>query len=146
MSLLDLRSKSKKERRRVGRGNGSGKGTFCGRGVKGQKARAGGNIRPGFEGGQTPLARKMPKIRGFKNINHKEYQTVNVGKLNIFENNAKITTDDLFSKGLIAKKSLPVKLLNDGKLEKTLEISVHKASAQAIKTVEAQKGKVILPK
>jgi len=84
--LLELKSKNgRKQAKRVGRGNGSGHGTFSCRGMKGQSARAGGRRRPGFEGGQTPYLRKMPKLKGFKNPNHVEFQVVNVGALNIFE-------------------------------------------------------------
>lgn len=144
MSLLELRSKSKKSRKRLGRGTGSGHGTFCGRGVKGQNARAGGTRRPGFEGGQTPLSRKMPKLRGFRNPNQKTYSIINVGQLNIFENNAKVDLEALYNKKLLAKKGYPVKLLSGGELEKSLEITVHKASATAIKKVEDKKGKITL--
>jgi large subunit ribosomal protein L15 len=143
MSLLELRSKSKKSKKCLGRGNGSGHGTFCGRGVKGQNARAGGPKPPGFEGGQTPLSRKMPKLRGFKNPNQTKYTVVNVGQLNVFENNSKVDIEALYNKKLIAKKDCMVKLLATGKLEKSLEITVHKASLEAIKKVEAEKGKVV---
>ncbi len=146
MSLQELSSKVKRKKKKLlGRGNGSGKGTFSGRGVKGQKARSGGNIRPGFEGGQTPYMRKLPKLKGFKNINHVDYQVVNVGDLNLFDNNATITVEDLYAKNLIGKKNKPVKLLG-GKsdLEKTVTVSIHKASASAIKKVEEKNGKVQL--
>lgn len=144
MSLLELRSKSKKSRKRVGRGNSAGQGTFCGRGVKGQSSRAGGPVRPGFEGGQTPLSRKMPKLRGFRNPNKRYYSVVNVGQLNVFENNSKVDVEALYNKKLLAKKGYPVKLLSVGNLDKSLEITVHRASANAIKKVESKKGKVIL--
>lgn len=144
MSLLELSSKSKKSRKRIGRGNGSGHGTFCGKGVKGQSSRSGGKVRPGFEGGQTPLSRKMPKLKGFKNPNKETYLVVNVGRLNVFENNSKVDLDALYNKKLIAKKDHPVKLLSVGDLEKTLEIIVHKASANAIKKVKDKKGSVTL--
>ncbi|MDD3861434.1 MAG: 50S ribosomal protein L15 [Candidatus Gracilibacteria bacterium] len=145
MSLSELKSKSrKKPKKRLGRGNGSGKGTFCGKGCKGQTARSGGKRRPGFEGGQTPLSRKMPKLKGFKTPNKETFLVVNVGQLNVFENNSKVDLEALYSKKLVAKKGLPVKLLSDGDLEKTLEIIVHKASANAIKKVEDKKGKITL--
>lgn len=144
MSLLDLRGKSRKTRKRVGRGNSAGQGTFAGRGVKGQSSRSGGPVRPGFEGGQTPLSRKMPKLRGFKNPNKKIYSVVNVGQLNVFEDNAKVDVLALHSKKLIAKKDQPVKLLSVGDLKKCLEITVDGASVNAIKKVEEQKGKVIV--
>lgn len=147
MPLTDLRSKSRKTKRRVGRGNGSGAGTYSGRGMKGQSSRAGGKRRPGFEGGQTPYLRRMPKLKGFKNPNYIQYSVVNVGDLNIFDDKATIKKADLLTKNLISKKSQPVKLLGGkGTLEKTLTIEVDKASASAIKAVESNKGKVILPK
>ena len=147
MSLTELRSKSRKYKKRIGRGNGSGTGTYSGRGVKGQKARTGGRRRPGFEGGQTPYLRKMPKLKGFKNPNYVDYQIVNVGDLNIFESGATIKKEDLLAKNLISKKTKPIKLLaGKGALEKTLTIEVDKASASAMKVVEAKKGQVQLLK
>ena len=146
MDLLNLRSKlGKKRKKLLGRGNGSGRGTFSTRGGKGQSARSGGKIRPGFEGGQTPMLRRMPKMRGFKNPNYKDYQVVNVGDLNVFDNNAEVNLETLFAKNLVSKKNKPVKLLGNGELEKTLTISVEKASASAIAAVEGKKGKVNLP-
>lgn len=148
MTLTDLRSKNgKKAKKRVGRGNGSGHGTFSCRGVKGQSARAGGRRRPGFEGGQTPYLRKMPKLKGFTNPNYVEYQVVNIGSLNVFDDNANVDKKALKAKGLISKTSMPVKLLaGKADLEKTLTITVEKASATAIEKVQAKKGKVeIIP-
>ncbi|MFA5947364.1 MAG: 50S ribosomal protein L15 [Candidatus Gracilibacteria bacterium] len=145
MSLLDLHSKVRKKKRKLlGRGNASGHGTFCCRGGKGQTARSGGNIRPGFEGGQTPFIRKMPKLKGFKNPSRVNYQVVNIEELNAFENNSKVTIEDLFKKNLIAKKNSPVKLLGDGEIKKAIEITVNKASKSAIEKMTAQKGKVNL--
>lgn len=145
MSLLNLSSKlGKKHRKTLGRGNSSGHGTYSGKGIKGQKARSGGTLRPGFEGGQTPMLRKMPKLKGFKNPNYITYQIVNVGKLNIFEENMKITRENLFEKKLIPKKNKPVKLLGDGELTKTFEITVDRASKEAIKKIEAKKGKITI--
>lgn len=142
--LLNLSSKvKKKNRKRVGRGNGSGLGTYSGRGMKGQTARAGGKRRPGFEGGQTPLLRKMPKLKGFKNPNRIEFQVVNISDLNIFENGTVVDFKLLLEKNIISKKSKPVKLLGGkGELEKTLTIIVDKASVSAITAVEAKKGTV----
>lgn len=147
MDLLKLSSKlGKKRRKLLGRGNGSGRGTFSTRGGKGQSARSGGKIRPGFEGGQTPMLRRMPKLRGFKNPNYQAYQVVNVGDLNIFDNNTEVNIESLLAKNLVSKKNQPVKLLGNGELEKTLTVSVAKASASAIAAVETKKGKVILAK
>ncbi len=146
MSLLELKSKSgRKKRKRVGRGNGSGHGTFSTKGCKGQTARSGGRVRPGFEGGQTPLSRIMPKLKGFKNPCKINFQIIATGDLNIFENNAKIDNESLFAKHLINKKLQPVKLLSGkGKLEKALTITVHKASKSAISEVEKLKGTLTL--
>lgn len=145
MTLFNLSSKlGKKKKKLLGRGNGSGHGTFCCRGGKGQSARSGGSIRPGFEGGQTTMLRRMPKLRGFKNPNHQEFQVVNVGDLNVFDNNTEVNLDSLFAKKLVAKKSKPVKLLGNGELEKTLTVTVSKASASAVEAIQAKKGKVIL--
>lgn len=147
MPLTDLKSRSNKTRKKVGRGNGSGSGTYSGRGMKGQSARSGGKRRPGFEGGQTPYLRRMPKLKGFKNPNYVEYQAVNVGDLNIFDSGATVKKEDLLAKNLVSKKTKPVKLLGGkGELEKELTIEVDKASASAIKAVESKKGKVILAK
>ena len=145
MTLFNLSSKlGKKKKKLLGRGNGSGHGTFCCRGGKGQSARSGGQIRPGFEGGQTTMLRRMPKLRGFKNPNHQEFQVVNVGDLNVFDDNTEVNLDSLFAKKLVSKKSKPVKLLGNGELEKTLTITVSKASASAIEAIKAKIGKVII--
>lgn len=145
MSLLKLSSKTGiKKRKRVGRGNGSGHGTYSCRGGKGQTARSGGTRRPGFEGGQTPYLRKLPKIKGFKNPNYVQYQAVNISSLNIFNDKDTITPEILFANKIIPKIGSPVKLLGGGTLEKTLTITVHKASKSAIEAVEGKKGKINL--
>lgn len=146
-SLQNLSSKvgkvGHKARKRVGRGNGSGHGTFSCRGCKGQNARTGGGVRPGFEGGQTPFMRKLPKLKGFKNPNHIEFQVVNVGSLNIFDDKATIDMKALLSKNLVCKKYMPIKLLaGKGELTKQLTIMVDGASQKAIEMVEAKNGKV----
>lgn len=144
MSLLfKLKSNIKKKRKTIGRGNGSGHGTFSGRGCKGQKARTGGKIRAGFEGGQTPYIRRIPKLRGFKNPNYVEYQIVNTGSLNVFEEGATVDAVSLKEKNLISKKLRPVKLLaGKGELTKKLTVKVDKASAEAVKIVQSAKGKI----
>jgi len=143
MSLQNLKSNNSKKRKRVGRGNASGHGTYSCRGMNGQSARSGGRRRPGFEGGQTPYLRRMPKLKGFKNPNQVNYQIVNVGQLNVFDKKD-VTIEDLLSKNLISKKTQPVKLLSVGDLDKAITITVHKASKSAIEKVEAKKGKVNL--
>jgi len=130
-----------KRTKRVGRGPGSGHGKTSTRGHKGQKARSGGGVRPGFEGGQMPLQRRVPK-RGFTNIFKKEYAIVNVKDLNVFENDSEITPEVLLETGMISKLLCGVKLLGDGELQKKLTIKVHKVSGQAEEKVKAQGGRV----
>jgi len=129
--------------RRVGRGIGSGHGAFSGHGAKGQGARQGGNVRPGFEGGQTPLIRRIPKLRGFKNINHLDYQIINVSDLNLFKDGDEVNALTLLGHNLVRHKSKPIKLLGDGTLERKLTIKLHKVSASAKEKVVKAGGKVI---
>ena len=99
---------SRKDRKRVGRGTGSGHGTYSGRGCKGQKARAGNNkVRPGFEGGQLPLIKRLPRKRGFTNIFRIEYSTVNIGELNTFESGSEVTRETLMTAGIIKATDQP---------------------------------------
>ncbi len=147
MSLPELKSKlgRNKKKKRVGRGNASGHGTYSCKGMNGQTCRSGGRRRPGFEGGQTPYLRRIPKLKGFKNPNYVEYQVVNIGELNAFDDKATVDQEALLAKNLISKKTRPVKLLaGKGELEKSLTVVVHKASAKAIEAVQAKKGKVEL--
>ncbi|MDO4912489.1 MAG: 50S ribosomal protein L15 [Lactobacillus sp.] len=132
---------SRRARKRVGRGTSSGYGKTSGRGQKGQLARQGGHTRPGFEGGQMPLFRTMPK-RGFNNINRKEYAIVNLGDLNKFADGSEVTVASLKEKGLVKKELDGVKLLASGELKVKLTIKVNKASEAAIKAVEAAGGTV----
>ncbi|MDR1961959.1 MAG: 50S ribosomal protein L15, partial [Gracilibacteraceae bacterium] len=133
---------STKARKRLGRGNGSGLGNTAGKGHKGQKARSGGGVRPGFEGGQMPLTRRLPK-RGFTNIFGKEYTVINVSDLEErFEAGAVVTIDSLFEVGLIKKQRDGVKLLGNGDLTKSFTVQVNKASRAAIEKVTAAGGKV----
>jgi large subunit ribosomal protein L15 len=129
-------------RKRLGRGGASGQGTTAGRGTKGQKARAGGGVRPGFEGGQLPIIKRLPHMRGFTNIFKIYYAAVNVEQLNRFDANEEITPAKLASVGLIPKSNVPVKLLGNGDLTKQLIIKVNKVSASAKAKVEAAGGKV----
>jgi large subunit ribosomal protein L15 len=130
-----------KKPKRVGRGVGSGLGKTSGRGHKGQKARSGGGTRPGFEGGQMPLQRRVPK-RGFTNIFRKEYAVVNVGSLNLFEEDTVVTAELLHAAGLVRKTGFGIKLLGDGELEKRLTVQVAKASKTAEEKVTARGGKI----
>ena len=143
MKLNELKAPpgTNKRTKRVGRGPGSGHGKTSTRGHKGQKARSGGGVRPGFEGGQMPLQRRIPK-RGFTNIFKKEYAIVNVKDLNVFENGSEITPEVLLETGVISKVLCGVKLLGDGDLQKNLTIKVNKVSQQAEEKVKAQGGRV----
>jgi large subunit ribosomal protein L15 len=142
MRLHDLRpapgSHTKKTRR--GRGIGSGLGKTAGRGQKGQNARSGGGVRPGFEGGQMPLVRRLPK-RGFKNPFRVEYEVVNVGQLTIFDPGTVVTPDLLRAKRLV-RRDLPVKILGEGELDRPLTVQADKFSKSAVAKIKAAQGKV----
>jgi len=128
--------------KRLGRGEGSGHGKTSGKGHKGQKARSGGGIRIGFEGGQMPLYRKLPR-RGFNNYNFKEtFQLVNVGQLEKIEGEA-VNRESLVAAGLIRDNAEPVKLLGDGELSKAFTVEVDKVSASAESKIQAAGGKVV---
>ncbi|MBA2873137.1 large subunit ribosomal protein L15 [Anoxybacillus calidus] len=131
---------SRKERNRVGRGIGSGNGKTSGRGQKGQKARSGGGVRIGFEGGQTPLFRRLPK-RGFTNISRKEYAIVNLDALNRFEDGTEVTPELLLETGVVSKLKAGVKILGNGQIEKKLTVKAHKFSSAAKEAIEAAGGK-----
>jgi len=133
---------SKKDRKRVGRGNASGHGTYSCRGLKGQKARAGCNIRPGFEGGQLPIIKRLPRKRGFTNIFKIEYNLVNIEALNIFEPNTEVTIELLYQSRLVKTLAKPVKVLGSGDIDKPLIISVNKYSESARIKVEAAGGRI----
>ncbi len=132
---------STKQRKRLGRGQGSGHGKTAGRGTKGYKSRSGSSIRPGFEGGQMPLQRRLPK-RGFTNIFKKQFGIVNLKDLEVFDNNTVVDRSELVGKGLVSKKYLLVKVLGDGDITKKLTIKVDKISESARKKIEAAGGKI----
>jgi large subunit ribosomal protein L15 len=134
---------STKSRKRVGRGHGSGHGKTSGRGENGQLSRAGGGKRAGFEGGQNPLAMRMPFNPGFKNINRVEYAPVNVGRLDeYFADGDVVDRDSLVGKGIIKKSTKLVKLLGDGELTKSLTVRFDKVSESAAAKIQAAGGKV----
>lgn len=137
MSYTDGARQAKK---RIGRGHGSGNGKTAGKGNKGQNARSGGGVRLGFEGGQTPLARRLPK-RGFTNFNRKEYAIVNVASLNKFEDGTEVTPELLIECGLVKKELDGIKILGEGELEKKLTVKANKFSKSAIATIEQAGGK-----
>ncbi len=131
----------RRKRKRVGRGLGSGHGRYSGRGMKGQKSRSGGGVAPYFEGGQTPLVRRLPQKRGFNNMGREVYQVVNVGSLNRFE--GEVNPQVLFSAGLISDLKKKVKILGEGELEKKLTIKVHEFSVKACAKIESPGGEII---
>ncbi|MBW2284280.1 MAG: 50S ribosomal protein L15 [Deltaproteobacteria bacterium] len=134
---------ARKARKRVGRGPGSGHGKTACRGHKGQKSRSGGGPRPGFEGGQMPLQRRLPK-RGFSNLFRKQYSVVNVRDLDRFEPNAQVDTEAFMERGLVKQVRDGVKLLGNGDISHPLQIKVHKVSRTARQKVEAAGGTVDL--
>lgn len=142
MKLHDLQPAkgSRKTKSRVGRGIGSGSGKTSGRGHKGLKARSGGRVRLGFEGGQTPLFQRLPK-RGFTNIKRKEYAIVNIDALNRFEDGTEVTPELLIESGLVKKEKAGIKILSKGDLEKKLTVKANKFSSAAKEAIEAAGGK-----
>lgn len=142
MKLHELRPAkgAVKNRKRIGRGTGSGTGTTAGRGSNGQNSRSGGGTRPGFEGGQMPLFRRIPK-RGFKNRNKVEWTIVNIETLNAFENGTEITPALLIETGIIKKTNDGVKILGNGELNKKLNIKANKFTKSALEKIEAAGGK-----
>ncbi|MCF6094817.1 50S ribosomal protein L15 [Microaerobacter geothermalis] len=142
MKLHELKpaTGSRKERKRVGRGIGSGNGKTAGRGHKGQNARSGGGVRPGFEGGQNPLYRRLPK-RGFTNFNRKEYAIINLDTLNRFAENTEVTPELLIESGIIKNIKDGVKILGNGELNVKLTVKANKFSQAAVEKIEAAGGK-----
>lgn len=132
---------SRRARKRVGRGNSSGHGTYSGRGVKGQKSRSGDKRRPGFEGGQLPLIKRLPQKRGFVNIFRTEHSIVNIDKLNIFEPGSEVTPEKLVAAGVVKSPRLPIKILANGDINRPLVIKANKFSAAAKAKIEAAGGK-----
>ncbi|NBI05634.1 50S ribosomal protein L15 [Senegalia massiliensis] len=144
MKLHELRPNENggtKSRKRLGRGTATGQGKTSGRGENGQRSRSGGGVRPGFEGGQMPIYRRLPK-RGFTNIFATNYAIVNVEDLNRFEEGVEITPELLKESKLIKKLEDGVKVLGNGELNKKLTIKAHKFSKSAVEKIEAAGGKV----
>jgi len=144
MDLQSLKAPvgSRKQRKRVGRGDGSGHGGTACKGAKGQNARSGGGTRPGFEGGQMPMARRLPK-RGFRSPFRKEIITVNLLQLNDFPDNSVIDAEALIQRGLIKKRGDGIKLLGKGDLQRALSIKLDALSKGARAKVEAAGGSVV---
>ncbi|MDI6816043.1 MAG: 50S ribosomal protein L15 [Actinomycetota bacterium] len=130
-----------KKKKRVGRGPGSGHGKTATRGTKGQKSRSGGGKGAAFEGGQTPIYRRLPKLPGFKNRFKKVYSLVNIEQLNIFESGAIVDAASLQQAGLVKKAATPVKVLGRGEITKALTVKANQFSGTAITKIEAAGGK-----
>jgi len=130
---------SRQERKRLGRGIGSGQGKTAGKGHKGQNARSGGGVRVGFEGGQTPLFRRLPK-RGFTNVSRKEYAVVNLDALNRFEEGTEVTPELLIETGVVSNEKAGIKILAKGNVEKKLTVKANKFSSAAKEAIEAAGG------
>ena len=143
MRLHELRPAegAKKSPKRIGRGAGSGWGKTAGKGQKGQNSRSGGGVRPGFEGGQMPLYRRLPK-RGFTNIFAKEYTCINVDRLNVFEDGTEVTPELLREMGMAKRVNDGIKILGNGNIEKKLTVKANKISKAAAEKIEAAGGKV----
>ncbi len=132
---------STKKRKRIGRGHGSGHGKTATKGHKGQKARSGGSVKPGFEGGQMPMQRRLPK-RGFTPLTRKVYELVKVGQLEIFEAGSTVSVEQLVSAGIVTGVKDGVKVLADGEITKSITVAAHKFSAAAKEKITAAGGTV----
>lgn len=143
MELNSLRPAigSTKNRKRIGRGPGSGHGKTATKGHKGQKARSGGSVKPGFEGGQMPMQRRLPK-RGFNALTRKEFALVNLGQLDVFDAGSTVDVETLMKSGLVSRVRDGVKVLADGELTKALTVKAHKFSAAAREKIVAAGGTV----
>ena len=128
--------------KRVGRGHGSGRGTTAGKGQKGQNSRSGVTIRPGFEGGQLPMIKRLPELRGFRNPFRIEYQVVNVQSLDRFDAGAHVTIGDLYTTGLVRSAKLPIKVLGEGEITKAIHVEAHRFSTSAKEKITAAGGTV----
>jgi len=140
LSTLKPAPGSTKKRKRVGRGDGSGHGKTACRGHKGQGSRSGGNIAPGFEGGQMPLQRRLPK-HGFHNPFRRSWVVVNLGQLEAFAAGSEVTPETLHERRLVRRKGEPVKILGDGEFTKKLTIRAHAFSAKAKEKIESLGGR-----
>lgn len=132
---------ARKNRKRVGRGDGSNRGTYSGRGCKGQKSRSGHRMKPGFEGGQLPIIKRLPRKRGFTNIFRTEYSVVNLNDLTHFSPETVITIEELVKSGVIKSAQKPLKVLGNGEINQPMTIKAHKFSASARAKIEAAGGK-----
>ena len=133
----------KKNRKRIGRGDASGSGSFSGKGMKGQNSRSGGAVRPGFEGGQLPLIKRLPSLRGFNNVFKKQYSVVNLDTLEVrYPNGGDVNPESLVQSGIIKNNKKPIKVLGRGNLSNSFNVSAHKFSETAKNSIEAAGGSV----
>lgn len=148
MQLNELKPQtgSKKRRRRVGRGISAGQGASCGFGMRGQKSRSGTGTKPGFEGGQMPLYRRVPKLKHFPLINPKSYTIINVGKLSSLEANTEVTLASLLESGILTSNNGPLKILGDGELTTPLTVKAAAFTASAKQKIESAGGSCELTK
>lgn len=146
MRLHELSPKqgSKKRRRRVGRGISAGQGASCGFGMRGQKSRSGTGTKPGFEGGQMPLYRRVPKLKHFPIVNKKEYTIINVGKLASLAANTEVNLESLLKEGIVTTNDGPLKILGDGELQVALSVTAAAFSRSAKEKIEAAGGTWII--
>ena len=146
MSLNQLTlkpSQPKKNRKRRGRGDSSGNGSYSGKGMKGQNSRSGGGVRPGFEGGQLPLIKRLPSLRGFNNIFKINYSVVNLDTLSrVYPEGGEVSPEELVGLGVLKNTKSPLKILGRGSLSVSVNVKAHKFSATAIKKIEAAGGSV----
>ncbi len=144
LSELHMPEGANMDRKRVGRGHGSGHVKTAGRGTKGQKSRTGGNTRPGFVGGQTPIQQQLPYKRGFTNIWKVRYHLVNLEQLRDLEAGSTVTVESLRESGIVRGADKPLKVLGDGELTNALHVTAHKVSESARQKIEAAGGTVTL--
>ena len=131
------------KRKRIGRGDGSGNGSFSGKGMKGQKSRSGGGVRPGFEGGQIALIKRMPSLRGFTNIFKTKYHLVNIDSIcRVYPDGGEVSPQGLVQSGVIKDEKLPLKILGRGELTVNLKVSAHKFTKSAKSKIETAGGTV----
>jgi len=135
-------SGARQSRKRLGRGDGSGHGSFSGRGMKGQNSRSGGGVRPGFEGGQIPLIKGLPSMRGFTNIFRTFYSVVNLHRLSVFPPDTEVTPRAMLNAGLVKNLRKPIKVLGRGEIETPLVVQAHGFSESARRKIEAAGGRV----
>ena len=141
--LLKSPNNVKRNRKRVGRGDSSGNGSYSGKGMKGQNSRSGGGVRPGFEGGQLPLIKKLSALRGFNNIFRVEYNVINLKTLQlIFQNNAEVNLEALVQAGVFKNTKQRLKILGSGDLDIVIHVSAHKFSRTAEEKIKAAGGSI----